>query len=264
MNMNIEETLKNLNQFPLVEDFRREVENSRRRESLEIDQRLRGVYDYRQLPISPSMIKPAETSVIFNQEVFQKYQFLVEHAHLDSSSFHAPFIVLGRRVEKEGEEMIHMERLVHCTDYTGAVSKRELEIDYDVLLDVLENQDYNVCALCRTHVMYTEEERKRSTVSELSSQYIEKYNIREPEFNISLGELNEFSAIASVANNQGYEKEMYQMTIMPSGEVSLLGVSDDRYHKVENIVAFTGEDFQKVPVQSFDPKFARGKNIQKK
>lgn len=261
--MNIEETLKNLNRFPLVEDFKKEVEDSMK-DVLQLGEEVKGLCDYRQLPISPSMIQPNETPVILHPEVTDKYQFFIRSLNYGFDSVNTPFALLGKRLHDGQQDMIHIQKFISCRDYEAPVSFKRAEIDYATLLDALANQQYDVFVLGRTHARYTEEDLRKSPIYELGSSYIEKYNIREPEFNIPLEELNEFSVIANVSDDQGYGKEIYQMTIMPSGEVSLIGISDDEYHKLENIEAITGNDLKKIPVQSFDSKFSSGKNIVKK
>lgn len=241
--MNIENILKNLNQLPMMRDYKKELGSA---------------CDYQELPISPSMIEGDHTPVILNENATRDYQMMVEFSNGDFSTIEFPFVILGNRrsLENSGEEAIVLEKFVFCYNIESTLSSRKVDIDHQKLVDAMENSHYNVIAWGRVHGRLSEEEKSTSSISMLSPAYLEKYNIRADEFNIRVDELNEYAMVSDAVENQNFDKEVYQMTIMPTGEIAMLGVIEGEYKKFENVQVFTGEEINPVPVLEFDPKFS--------
>ncbi len=241
MNQSIQNILNHLNQPSLVDDYKREL-GSR--------------CDYSHLPIAPSMIPDDQTLVLLNKDVKRDYDLLVGLSNHELASIEYPFVILGNRQEVDHNSVILLEKFVYCYDIESTLSSRKVDIDPFKLLDALTDSNYDVIVWGRTHGTLSEEEKKDSSVSRLSLDYREKYNIREDEFNIRLDELDEYSMIVDTVENQDFGKEVYQITIMPTGEVAMLGSFDSQYQKFENIGVVAGDDIKTLPVDSFDPKFA--------
>ncbi len=241
--MNIRKILKNLDQLPIVEDYKKAIGC---------------LCDYRHLPISPSMIEDDKTLVVFSKSATKDYHLLVQTAKNDLAELDYPFAILGNRKQLENESIIMLERFVFCCDTRKMLTKRKATIDSTKLLDAIDDSSYNIIIWGRTHGIRQKNKKVKSEHSLLNEEYKEKYNIREEELNIKLEELDEYSAISSVVSTIDLEKETYQMIIMPTGEVVMLGVTDGKYHKFPNIEIFTGKDMEEVPVESFDTKFLSG------
>lgn len=241
--MDIENVLKNLNETTMIEDYKEELG-------------ITGKYE--QLPISPSMIEGEVTPVILGEKATRDYQMLVEFSSGDFSTIEFPFIILGNRrfFENNSKEAIVLEKFVFCYDIESTLSSRKVNIDHQKLLEAMADNSYTVITCGRVHGKLSEKEKSASIVSKLSNSYLEKYNIRADEFNIRVDELDEFAMVSDAVENQNFDKEVYQMTIMPTGEVAMLGVFDGEYKKFENIQVFTGEELEIVPVLEFDSKFS--------
>lgn len=238
--MNLRKTLKNLESLPLIEDYKRELGES---------------CDYRRLPIAPSMIEDNDTTVVLSKNAVKDYRLLVTTAKADLASIDYPFVILGNRRKVENESIIVLEKFVFCHDEEATLTRRKVKPDGKKILDIAEDDSYNVIAWGRTHGKWKEFQRKSSPLRNLSDEYIKKYNIREEEFNIDLEELDEYSAVTDAVSMIDLEKEVYQMIIMPTGEVAMLGVEDDTYHKFPNVELATEKSLEEVPVEEFDTKF---------
>lgn len=241
--MDIENILKNLNQSSMIEDYKEEL----------------GIAcNYVHLPISPSMIEGEPTPVILGEDASRDYQMLVEFSGGDFSTIEFPFVILGTRrfLEESGEEAIVLEKFVFCYDIESTLSSRKVKIDHQKLVKAMEDDAYTVIAFGRVHGKLSEQEKDASIISKLSTSYLEKYNIRPEEFNIRVDELDEFAMVSDAVENQKFDKEVYQMTIMPTGEIAMLGIFDEKYKKFENIQLFTGQTIEPVPVLEFDSKFS--------
>ncbi len=245
--MNIKETLKKISNLQIGKDYRKEL----------------GPFcDYSKLPISPSMIEDKKTPVILSKRVARDYEQLVEFSNTDLSSIEYPFVILGKKKELDHQDIITLEKVVHCYDVHSTLS--EIKIDQNKVIEAMADDNYDILAWGKVHGRLSEQQKKCSPITKLSSDYKKRYNIREEELNIPLTELDEYEAIFSATSFVDSEKDVYQITIMPTGEIAMLGIENDKYHKFENIEIYTGEDIKPVPVESFDSKFLKQESKSKR
>lgn len=238
--MNIKETLKKISNLQVEKDYKKE---------------LGSLCDYKDLPIAPSMIEDKKTPVILSKKAASDYEQLVEYASTDLRAIKYPFLILGKRKELDNEDIITLEKVVHCYDIHSTLS--EVKIDQNKVIEAMADENYDILAWGKLHGRLTDNQRKSSPLTKLSNAFKKRYNIREEELNIPLTELDEYEAISDATSIVDNEKEVYQIIIMPTGEIAMLGIEDDKYHKFENIELYTGDDIKPVPVESFDSKFQK-------
>jgi len=243
MNKGMLHILKKLNQDSVVTDYQKELGQN---------------CDFKHLPISPSMIEDDDTLVVFNDKATKDYKLLVDFSNSDFASIEYPFAILGNRKNIDGESVIVLEKFVFCHDIDTTLSSRKVEVDSKKLVDVMADSDHSILVWGRVHGAGTADEKESAPVSMLSGRYLEKYNIRKPELNIRLDEIDEYLGVATAVYNQKFDKEVYHATIMPNGEVAMLNVDEGKFQKFENIEVVDGNEVEEVPVWNYDTKFSKG------
>lgn len=242
---NIGNILKDLNQLPITKDYMKELGKD---------------CDFRKIPIAPSMIQGSTTPVVLSDEVTDAYHTVLEYLNRIAFAAEFPFVVLGNRKSIEGQDAIILEKIIFCCDPSSTLSSRRIGVDGQELLNAISNPSYNVVAWGRTHGV----SNRKQDISRLSQEYKDKYNVREPALNISVGDLDEYLGITTMMNGEDYGKEIFEMIIMHNGEIAMIGTENNQYRKFEDIQMRVGEEeLEQVPVSSFDPKFSKGMNKHK-
>lgn len=122
--VNIKSILKDLGSLPITKDYIKE---------------LGADCDFRELPISPSMIQDCETPVVFNHNVTDTYRTILEYIGCSDLAAEFPFVVLGNRKSIDGESVIILEKTNFLCDLSSTLSSRKVGVN---------NHACRKCRLC--------------------------------------------------------------------------------------------------------------------
>ena len=157
------------------------------------------------IPISPIIMQDSGKRIIISDKVYQAYQEMVNTISNPDTAQEIPYFLLGNMKKIEGEECIFIENIEFCNQ--GILDDLRVSIDVDKFKSIVSDSPY--------------EEKSLSLARNLSSDIIQKYNIRDIGLNISISDIWQHEAFKQMASQYG-TKEIMQTVIMYNGDIIMM------------------------------------------
>lgn len=171
------------------------------------------------IPISPIIMQDSGKRIIISDKVYQAYQEMVNTISNPDTAQEIPYFLLGNMKKIEGEECIFIENIEFCNQ--GILDDLRVSIDVDKFKSIVSDSPYEVISIGHTHGNVSEEKKSLSLARNLSSDIIQKYNIRDIGLNISISDIWQHEAFKQMASQYG-TKEIMQTVIMYNGDIIMM------------------------------------------
>ena len=175
------------------------------------------------IPISPIIMQDSGRRIIISDKVYQAYQEMVNTISNPDTAQEIPYFLLGNMKNIEGEECIFIENIEFCNQ--GILDDLRVSIDVDRFKSIVSDSPYEVISIGHTHGNVSEEKKSLSLARNLSSDIIQKYNIRDIGLNISISDIWQHEAFKQIASQYG-TKEIMQTVIMYNGDIIMMSSNE--------------------------------------
>jgi hypothetical protein len=172
------------------------------------------------IPLSPTMMRDSRDKVIISPKVYETYIKFISIINNPQTAQEIPFILLGNRVEINGESYIVIEDIIY--DMQEAKSEKRVTIDEETFRKMLTDSKYSVISIGHTHGNVNEEEKNNTLARTLPQDLRTKHDIRDTGLNISVADVWQHEAFIQIGKGLAPQKEIMQTVIMFNGDIVMI------------------------------------------
>ena len=172
------------------------------------------------IPISPTLMKGSEESVIISPKVYDAYMSFVKRINDYQTAQEIPFIMLGNRKEIDGKRVIFIEDIIYNIE--DAISENRAKVDEELFRKIMSDSNYSVVSIGHTHGNVADEIKNKTLARLIPEDLKTKYEIRDAGLNISIADIWQHEAFKQIGEELAPNKEIMQTIIMYNGDMVMI------------------------------------------
>lgn len=197
------------------------------------------------IPLSPTIMQDSGKRIVISEEVYKIYQKMVDRISNPDTAQEIPYFLLGNNKILDGEDCIFIESIEFCNQ--ESLDDLRVSIDVERFKNLVQNSSYDVISIGHTHGNVEENKKNSSLARNLTSDIVERYDIRDIGLNISVSDIWQHEAFKQIASQCGV-KEIMQTVIMYNGDIVMM--SPEGISKSNNIQALNNRELVQLTTGS--------------